>query len=228
MFNGNKVIDTDGHVMEPNDLYDRYLETKLKPDLEDLKKEADGRASRYFFGIFHQLNTGRPLGVPIRPALWCGPGANPRDDKPDMRGGSGSSHPNQGHGSRRASISQCPSPRWFPASARSRPSNSKNRDDPRALPSMAGRLLLGVSRAAQRALPCFRCAIRGRAGGGDSASRARSHGRSGRPTCPGTRGSLARSSGGSYDLQACQDTDLARVLPRWHRASALRAGHFRT
>jgi len=31
MFNGNKVIDTDGHVMEPNDFYDRYLEAKFKP-----------------------------------------------------------------------------------------------------------------------------------------------------------------------------------------------------
>jgi len=45
MFNGNKVIDTDGHVMEPNDLYDRYLEEKFKPDLEDLKREAAGRIS---------------------------------------------------------------------------------------------------------------------------------------------------------------------------------------
>ena len=59
-----QVIDTDGHVMEPNDLYDRYLEAKFKPDLEDLKKEAESRPSKFFFGIFHQLNTGRPLGVP--------------------------------------------------------------------------------------------------------------------------------------------------------------------
>src|SRR5205809_1030970 len=59
MFNGSKVIDTDGHVMEPNDLYDRYLEDKFKPELQDLKKEAAARPSKFFFGIFHQLNTGR-------------------------------------------------------------------------------------------------------------------------------------------------------------------------
>jgi len=88
MFNGNKVIDTDGHVMEPNDLYDRYLETKFKRDLEDLKKEAEGRASKHFFGIFHQLNTGRPLGVPHPDKPLVRTGRNPRGDKPDMRGGS--------------------------------------------------------------------------------------------------------------------------------------------
>jgi len=87
MFNGNKVIDTDGHVMEPNDLYDRYLEEKFKPDLEDLKREAAGRPSKYFFGIFHQLNTGRPLGVPHPDQPLVRTGRNPRGDKPDMRGG---------------------------------------------------------------------------------------------------------------------------------------------
>src|SRR5258708_24462803 len=63
MFNGIKVIDADGHVMEPNELYDQYLESKFKPELEELKKIAATRASKYFFGYFHQLNTGRPLGV---------------------------------------------------------------------------------------------------------------------------------------------------------------------
>jgi len=87
MFNGNKVIDTDGHVMEPNDLYDRYLETKFMPDLEELKQETDGRASKFFFGIFHQLNTGRPLGVPHPDKPLVRTGRNPRRDKPDMRGG---------------------------------------------------------------------------------------------------------------------------------------------
>jgi len=87
MFNGNKVIDTDGHVMEPNDLYDRYLETKFIPDLEDLKKAAEGRASKFFFGIFHQLNTGRPLGVPHPDKPLVRTGRNPRGDQPDMRGG---------------------------------------------------------------------------------------------------------------------------------------------
>jgi hypothetical protein len=87
MFNGNKVIDTDGHVMEPNDLYDRYLEEKFKPDLEDLKREAAGRPSKFFFGIFHQLNTGRPLGVPHPDKPLVRTGRNPRGDKPDMRGG---------------------------------------------------------------------------------------------------------------------------------------------
>lgn len=59
MFNGIKVIDADGHVMEPNELYDEYLESKFKPELEELKKVAATRASKYFFGYFHELNTGR-------------------------------------------------------------------------------------------------------------------------------------------------------------------------
>ena len=37
MYNGIKVIDADGHVMEPNELYDQYIESKYKPDLEELK-----------------------------------------------------------------------------------------------------------------------------------------------------------------------------------------------
>ena len=31
MFNGIKVIDADGHVMEPNELYDQYLDGNLSP-----------------------------------------------------------------------------------------------------------------------------------------------------------------------------------------------------
>src|ERR1700730_16350774 len=88
MFNGNKVIDSDGHVMEPNGLYDTYLDAKFKPDLEDLKHEAAPRSSKFFFGIFHQLNTGRPLGVPDPDPPLVRTGRNPRADHPDMRGGS--------------------------------------------------------------------------------------------------------------------------------------------
>ena len=87
MFNGIKVIDADGHVMEPNDLYDRYLEAKYQPDLEELKREAARRPSKFFFGMFHQLNTGRPLGVPHPDKPLVRGGRNPRAEKPDMRGG---------------------------------------------------------------------------------------------------------------------------------------------
>ena len=38
MFNGIRVIDADGHVMEPNELYDDYLEARFKADLEDLRR----------------------------------------------------------------------------------------------------------------------------------------------------------------------------------------------
>lgn len=75
MFNGNKVIDTDGHVMEPNDLYDHYLETKFKPDLENLKKEAEGRPSKFFFGISISSTPGVRSGCPIPTSRWCAPGA---------------------------------------------------------------------------------------------------------------------------------------------------------
>ena len=47
MFNGTKVIDVDGHVMEPNELYDHYLEEKFKPDLDELKKSAANLPSKY-------------------------------------------------------------------------------------------------------------------------------------------------------------------------------------
>jgi hypothetical protein len=63
MFNGIKVIDADGHVMEPNELYDQYLDPKFRADPEELKLVAESRRSKWFFGFFHQLNTGRPLGV---------------------------------------------------------------------------------------------------------------------------------------------------------------------
>lgn len=87
MFNGNRVIDTDGHVMEPNELYDEYLEAKFKPDLEDLKRQADALPSRFFFGFFHQLNTGRPLGVPHPEKPLVRAGRRHHGEKPDMRGG---------------------------------------------------------------------------------------------------------------------------------------------
>jgi hypothetical protein len=34
VFNGSMVIDADGHVMEPDELYDEYLEAKFRPQLE--------------------------------------------------------------------------------------------------------------------------------------------------------------------------------------------------
>jgi hypothetical protein len=46
MFNQNKVIDADGHVMEPNELYDEYLDPKFK-------RQADALPSKFFFGFFH-------------------------------------------------------------------------------------------------------------------------------------------------------------------------------
>ncbi|HYL58956.1 MAG TPA: hypothetical protein VEU51_08795, partial [Candidatus Acidoferrales bacterium] len=87
MYNGIKVIDADGHVMEPNDLYDRYIESRYKPDLEELKQLAATRPSKYFFGYFHQLNTGRPLGVanPEKPLMRTG--RKPHGEMPDIRGG---------------------------------------------------------------------------------------------------------------------------------------------
>ncbi len=87
MFNGNRVIDADGHVMEPNELYDNYLENKFKPDLDELKRIAATRTSRYFFGYFHQLNTGRPLGIanPDKPLVRSG--RRPQGEIPNPRGG---------------------------------------------------------------------------------------------------------------------------------------------
>jgi uncharacterized protein len=87
MFNGIRVIDADGHVMEPNELYDRYLESKFKPELEELKKIAATRPSKYFFGFFHQLNTGRPLGVAQIDQPLFRSGRKPEGETPDPRGG---------------------------------------------------------------------------------------------------------------------------------------------
>src|ERR1700691_2886439 len=87
MFNGIKVIDADGHVMEPNELYDEYLDPKFKPDLDELKRIASTRASKYFFGYFHQLNTGRPLGVAARDKPLVRTGRKPHGEKPAVRGG---------------------------------------------------------------------------------------------------------------------------------------------
>ncbi len=87
MFNGNRVIDADGHVMEPNELYDTYLESRFKRDLDELKRIAAARSSRYFFGYFHQLNTGRPLGIanPDQPLVRSG--RRPQGEMPNPRGG---------------------------------------------------------------------------------------------------------------------------------------------
>src|SRR5258708_34210463 len=87
MFNGIKVIDADGHVMEPNELYDQYLESKFKPELEELKKIAATRRSKWFFGYFHQLNTGRPLGVAAVDKPLMRTGRKPHGETPDPKGG---------------------------------------------------------------------------------------------------------------------------------------------
>src|SRR5258708_32356530 len=87
MFNGIKVIDADGNVMEPKELYEEYLDSKFKPELDDLKKVASTRASKYFFGYFHQLNTGRPLGVAAPDKPLTRTGRKPHGERPDMRGG---------------------------------------------------------------------------------------------------------------------------------------------
>src|SRR5260370_33914742 len=87
MFNGIKVIDADGHVMEPNELYDQYLESKFKPELEELKKIAATRRSKWFFGYFHQLNTGRPLGVAAVAKPLMPTGRKPHGETPEPKGG---------------------------------------------------------------------------------------------------------------------------------------------
>ncbi len=87
MFNGSKVIDADGHVMEPNELYDQYIDPKFRADLEELKKIAGTRTSKFFFGFFHQLNTGRPLGVARIEKPLVRSGRKPSGEIPDMRGG---------------------------------------------------------------------------------------------------------------------------------------------
>jgi uncharacterized protein len=87
MFNGSKVIDADGHVMEPNGLYDEYLEPGLRPELQELKRQVETMPSKAFFGIFHQLNTGRPLGVPHPDKPLLRTGRSPHGEQPDIRGG---------------------------------------------------------------------------------------------------------------------------------------------
>jgi uncharacterized protein len=74
MFNGIEVIDSDGHVMEPDHLYDEFLESRFKPELQALKERKASLQAKAFFGFFQQLNSGRPLGVP-------------KPDKPLVRAG---------------------------------------------------------------------------------------------------------------------------------------------
>ncbi len=63
MFKETRVIDSDGHVMEPDGLYDEYLEPKFAKDLADLKGRRSELGGKNFFGFFQELNTGRPLGI---------------------------------------------------------------------------------------------------------------------------------------------------------------------
>jgi uncharacterized protein len=87
MFNAITVIDADGHVMEPNELYDQYIDPKFRADLEELKQAAATRDSKYFFGFFHQLNTGRPLGIVELEKPLVRSGRRPNGEIPDPRGG---------------------------------------------------------------------------------------------------------------------------------------------
>jgi hypothetical protein len=127
MFNGNKVIDADGHVMEPNELYDEYIDGKFKPQLDELKKIASTRASKYFFGYFHQLNTGRPLGVAAPEKPLTRTGRRPHGERPDIRGGFDPHVRIKDMDRARASTSPCCLRRWCRVSARSTASISKSR-----------------------------------------------------------------------------------------------------
>lgn len=64
MFDGCKVIDSDGHVMEPDELYDEYLDSRFLPELDSLKRQKARLCAKNFFGFLHLINTGRPLGIP--------------------------------------------------------------------------------------------------------------------------------------------------------------------
>lgn len=68
------VIDSDGHVMEPDGLYDELLESKFLKDLDDLKRHRSELGAKNFFGFFQELNTGRPLGIaaPLQPLKRAG------------------------------------------------------------------------------------------------------------------------------------------------------------
>ena len=63
MFAGTRVIDSDGHVMEPDALYETYLDSKFRPQLDELILQKNALHAKNFFGIFQKLDTGRPLGV---------------------------------------------------------------------------------------------------------------------------------------------------------------------
>jgi predicted TIM-barrel fold metal-dependent hydrolase len=62
MFDGVGVIDADGHVMEPDSLYDEYLDKRFIPFLDELKAQKRRLEAKNFFGIFQQLDTGQYLG----------------------------------------------------------------------------------------------------------------------------------------------------------------------
>src|SRR5215469_15492408 len=87
MFNGIKVIDADGHVMEPNELYDQYIDPKFRAELEALKQSTATRAAKHFFGFFHQLNTGRPLGIVDLEKPLVRSARRPNGELPNPRGG---------------------------------------------------------------------------------------------------------------------------------------------
>ena len=148
MFNGNKVIDADGHVMEPNELYDQYLEEKFKPDLEELKREVAASVPRNCSSAyFHQLNTGRPLGVPHPDKPLIRTGRNPRRRATRYARRLRSSYPHQGHGSR-GHRHRGPVRDRGVEFLRAQDRRFRDRDDPR-VPSMARRLLLRLSEPPQ-------------------------------------------------------------------------------
>jgi predicted TIM-barrel fold metal-dependent hydrolase len=63
VFAGTRVIDSDGHVMEPDALYETHLESKFRPHLDELIRQKNALHAKNFFGFFQKLDTGRPLGV---------------------------------------------------------------------------------------------------------------------------------------------------------------------
>jgi len=63
MYGQFRVIDADGHVMEPDALYDDYLDPGFRPQLAALREAARARPMQTFFGLLHTIRSGRPLGA---------------------------------------------------------------------------------------------------------------------------------------------------------------------
>ncbi|HLW69233.1 MAG TPA: amidohydrolase family protein [Candidatus Binataceae bacterium] len=63
MNNGTKVIDADGHILEPPDLWEKYLEPKYRPDAVRLRIGADGYEFLEVAGHRAKLVTQGQLGT---------------------------------------------------------------------------------------------------------------------------------------------------------------------